>query len=195
MIHHLLDQFLNDPSVGIAYIYCNFQRQSEQKADDLLASLLKQLAQLQSPLPQPMKDLYDRHKNNRTRPFFDEISKTLHSVAVAYSKVFIIIDALDECNKSDNNRAKFLEAIFQLQASSVTNIFATSRVVDDIASAFDGNPCLTISANNGDILAYLNARMSKQGLGSETQDMIRTEMLKAADGMYVIPTNLKTSLS
>jgi hypothetical protein len=40
-------------SIGIAYIYCNFRRQDEQKIDDLLASLLKQLAESQPSLPAP----------------------------------------------------------------------------------------------------------------------------------------------
>jgi hypothetical protein len=33
--------FENDPSVGVAYFFCNFRRQLEQKPVDLLASLLK----------------------------------------------------------------------------------------------------------------------------------------------------------
>jgi hypothetical protein len=41
IVDELTTQFSNDPTIGIAYIYCNFRRQEKQKIDDLLASLLK----------------------------------------------------------------------------------------------------------------------------------------------------------
>jgi hypothetical protein len=44
IVDDLITRFQNDPTVNIVYIYCNFRRKDEQKIDDLLASLLKQLA-------------------------------------------------------------------------------------------------------------------------------------------------------
>jgi DNA replication protein DnaC len=44
-INDLITRFQNDPGVGIAYLYCNFRRKDEQKAQDLLTSLLKQLSE------------------------------------------------------------------------------------------------------------------------------------------------------
>src|SRR5580700_1858293 len=81
MVDDLITRFQNDPTVSIAYIYCEFWRKDEQKIDDLLASLLKQLAQGQSSLPDSVKDLYDRHKVKQTRPSLDETLRSLHSVA------------------------------------------------------------------------------------------------------------------
>jgi hypothetical protein len=43
VIDDLDTRFQSNTSVGIAYIYYNFRQQDEQKAEDLLASLLKQL--------------------------------------------------------------------------------------------------------------------------------------------------------
>lgn len=74
MIEKLSTRFHNNKSVGIAYIYCNFRRKDVQKEQDLLASLLKQLSQKQSPLPDSVKSLYNKHKERRTRPSLDEIS-------------------------------------------------------------------------------------------------------------------------
>jgi hypothetical protein len=67
----------NNDRIGIAYLYCNFHRQKEQKAEELLASLLKQLAQGHPAILPTVKDLYDRHKIKQTRPSFEEISKVL----------------------------------------------------------------------------------------------------------------------
>ncbi len=77
VVEELSVQISNNPTIGIAYIYCNFRRQGEQKIDDLLASLLKQLAKSQPSLPITVKELYNRHKTERTRLSVDEISRSL----------------------------------------------------------------------------------------------------------------------
>jgi hypothetical protein len=43
VVNKLTTRFGNDKSIGVAYVYCNFRRQDEQKAGDLLANLLRQL--------------------------------------------------------------------------------------------------------------------------------------------------------
>ena len=97
-------------------------------------------------MPESVKNLYERHKDKRTRPSFDEISKVLHSVVTGYSRAFIIIDALDECQVSDGGRRKFLSEIFNLQAKTGANLFATSRFIPEIMKEFEGmyivgDPC------------------------------------------------------
>ncbi|RYP14662.1 hypothetical protein DL765_006228 [Monosporascus sp. GIB2] len=60
VVDELMARFENDKNTGIAYIYCNFRRQDEQKAEDLFASLLKQLAQGKSSLPDSVKSLHNK---------------------------------------------------------------------------------------------------------------------------------------
>jgi len=76
-IDDLAMRFRREADIGIAYLYCNFRRQDEQKADSLLASLLKQLSQERATLLDSVIALYEKHKIKRTRPSFDKISKTL----------------------------------------------------------------------------------------------------------------------
>jgi predicted ATPase len=132
VVDDLCARFQNDASIGIAYLYCNFRRQQEQKPEDLLASLLKQLVQEQPSTPESMKSLYERHKCKRTRPSFDEISKALHSVVVDFTRTFIIADALDECQISDGGRTRLLSEIFNLQAKTGVSLFATSQFIPEI---------------------------------------------------------------
>ena len=110
IVEELTTRFSDDPTTGIAYIYCNFRRQDEQKINDLLTSLLKQLAESQTSLPSTVKELYDRHKTKRTRPSLEEISRSLQAVTMLYSRVFLIVDALDECQVSNSCRKRFLSA-------------------------------------------------------------------------------------
>ena len=97
MVHELASRFGNNKTVGIAYVYCNFRPAYEQRAEDLIASLLKQLSHGLPTLPESVASLYDKHEGRQTRPSFDEIAKVLQSVTAVYSKVYIIVDALDEC--------------------------------------------------------------------------------------------------
>jgi hypothetical protein len=111
-IDDLTMRFRSEADIGIAYLYCNFRRQDKQKANDLLASLLKQLSQERASLPDSVKALYKKHKDKRTRPSFDEISKTFQSVTAMFSKVFIIIDALNKCQTTNSCQTRLLTEIF-----------------------------------------------------------------------------------
>jgi NACHT domain len=197
VVDDLNAQFSNNSTIRIGYIYCNFQRKEEQKIDDLLASLLKQLSQGQSPLPRSVKDLYNRHKNNCTKPSQDEISRTLQSVAAMYSRVFIVVDALDECQASNGCRAKFLSETFSLQSKCAANVFATSRFIPEITERFKNNIALEIRASGEDVRKYLDGHMFQlPGFVSrnlELQEEIKTTILKAVDGMYVASHTLKES--
>ncbi|EMD89384.1 hypothetical protein COCHEDRAFT_1107661, partial [Bipolaris maydis C5] len=182
VIHDLTTRFSEDPSVGIAYIYCNFQRQDEQNVDDLLISLLKQLAESQPSSLENIKDLYRRHNSSRTRPSLEEIKTTLHSVVSNYSRVFIVIDALDECQTSNGCRTRFLSTIFDLRAS----IFATSRINGEIVKMFEKATSIEIRARDDDVDVYLDARMQLERsdiLDNPTRDMIKKEVIGTMDGM------------
>lgn len=190
VINDLIIRFQNDQTIGIAYIYCNFRRKDDQKAEDLLASLLKQLAQERPSLPDIVKDLYGRHKDKRTRPPLEEISRTLQSVAAMYSRVFIIVDALDECQAYDDCRTRFLSEIFNLQAKCGANLFATSRFIPEIKERFEGSILLEIRASNEDVWRYLDGHVFRlPGFvrrSQELQDEVKTEIVKAVGGMYVV---------
>jgi hypothetical protein len=189
VVDKLTTQFGNDESIGVAYIYCNFRRQDEQKPGDLLTSLLKQLSQYRPSLPDSVRSLYDKHKKKKTRPSLDEISKAFQSVATLHSRVFIIVDALDECRTSDGCRTEFLTQIFSLQTKLGANIFATSRFLPEITEPFVGSVTLEIRASAEDVGRYVDGYISRLpsfvGRNPDLQEEIRTEIVKAVDGMYV----------
>ena len=191
VVDDLTTRVSSDPTIGVAYIYCNFQQQGTQKIDDLMASLLKQLAQGQSSLPESVKDLYDQHKTKRTRPLLGEILRVLQSVAKMYSRAFIIVDALDECQVSDDSRARFLSELFSLQTRHEVNIFATSRFIPQIIDQFNSSVSLEIRAHDEDVRKYLDDRISqsRSELLKTYSEKIKTEITKAVGGMYV-PSHL-----
>jgi NACHT domain len=189
VIDDLYTRFQCDASIGIAYLYCDFRRQHEQKTEDLLTSLLKQLAQKQASMPDAVQALYDRCRDEHRRPSLDDISRALHAVSTLYANVFIIVDALDECQVTDGCRTRLLSEIFNLQARETANIFSTARFIPDIQETFKESISLEIRARDEDVQTYLAGHMKRLPsfvLGnSDLQDEIKAAISKAVDGMCV----------
>ncbi|KAG7285285.1 hypothetical protein NEMBOFW57_009907 [Staphylotrichum longicolle] len=190
LINDLQKRYGDDVSVGVAYIYCNFQWQEKQKINDLLASLLRQLAEQSSSLPGDVKELYRRHKGRKTRPSFDELSNSLHSVATTYARLFIVIDALDECQRSDGCRARFLSELFDIQKRHGANILATSRVIQDIEKEFEGSVRVEIQAKDDDVQMYLDGHMDKLLSfvlsNPDLQRLIKSTIAETINGMFLL---------
>jgi hypothetical protein len=188
VVDHLLDKYQDSPTVGVAYVYCNFRQQGEQRLDDLLSSILKQLSEMQPSIPGATEALYDKHKSKRTRPSTDELSGTLQSVAGSYTRTFIIVDALDECHISDGSRSRFLEACFALRDLCKVNVFVTSRFIPDITELFERASILEIRANPEDVRKYLAGQMFRlPGFVRRDvclQEEIEHAIVEAVDGMY-----------
>ncbi|KAJ9419395.1 hypothetical protein FOXG_06622 [Fusarium oxysporum f. sp. lycopersici 4287] len=200
VVDELFKRYSDDDTIGIAYIYCNFQRTHEQKATDLLASLLKQLAQRRPTLPDSVGKMYKRHHRYQTRPLFDEISTTLQSVSTLYSRVFIVIDALDECQASGGCRSRLLNGIFDLQENSKAKIFATSRDIPEISEKFRKRRSLEIEiyAHDVDVHRYLDGNMFQMqysvGCNPELEREIKTRITQSARGMFLLAQLLFDSL-
>lgn len=159
VVDDLCNRFRNNTTVGIAYIYCNFRYQDKLKIESLLASLLKQLAESKPLLPGTMKDYYNYYKARRTRPLLEETLTVLQSLAAIYSRVFFIIDVLDECQVSDGYQARFLSELFNIQTQHGANIFATSRFILEIINQFKHSILLKICTSGEDIERYLEGYM------------------------------------
>ncbi|KAH7169486.1 hypothetical protein DER46DRAFT_698966 [Fusarium sp. MPI-SDFR-AT-0072] len=194
VVEELLSLFRNDTSIGVAFVYCDVQRKDEQKAEDLLASLLKQLCQRQSSLPEAMKALYTSHKSRQTRPSLDELSRILKGVILRYARTFIIVDALDECQHEE----RFVTEILAIQYDTGSNLFATSRPIKTIEQRFNGCLSLDIKASDEDVKAYVENRILELRLlrednkdlheirKSELKANIKSQVIESVHGMFLL---------
>ena len=173
-------------SIGIAYMYCNFLRRNDQTAYGILASLLKQLCQETASLPEVVRGFYEKYRDRRIRPSINAVSTTLQAVVRGFSRVFIILDALDECQTSDGCRTNVLTEIFRLSA----NIFATSRPVPEITEKFSQSIHLEISAKDDDVGMYLDGHMYRLpgfvASNPSLQEEIKSTITRLVQGMLVI---------
>lgn len=183
---HLWEAYQED-DVGIAYLYCNYKRREEQNAVKLLAVILKQLIQGRRSVSHPVDALYELHSRRGTWPSFDEISKSLGSVLSNFSRVFIIVDALDECMDVDGTRNMLLSELRILQAQTDLRLMVTSRPIASIVQTFEDDLCLEIRASDGDVKRYLEGQMSRRPSpalrDAHLRQLIKERIVETADGM------------
>lgn len=190
VINHLEEEFRDDSTVVIAYVYCNFRQRQEQRLESLLASLLKQIVQGYSSIPSSVEKLYNRHQNKGTQPTSEELSRALSDFTASFSRVFILVDALDECQIPESSLIGFLSEIFALQSRLNISLFATSRYSPKPAAAFEDSLKQDIRANGEDVHRYLQGHLHElPSFVSRNHDLQRDiidRITEAVDGMYVL---------
>lgn len=189
-----LERSFPQEDVAVICIYCNYKEQEDQTTTNLIASLLQQLLQTKKVLFDRVMALYKHHMNKRTRPTLHELSSLLHAVAKCFSRIFIVVDALDEITETVMTRESFLVEIRELQSiHPTTSLMVTSRHSTYIEREFEGADSCEISASDEDIKRYLTTQISHGGRlarhvknDSNLQNAILNTLVKNARGMYVL---------
>ncbi|KAF1362416.1 hypothetical protein EJ07DRAFT_163659 [Lizonia empirigonia] len=170
-----LHSTVQTPDVGVAYLYCNFKRRVDQIAPNLLAAILKQLVQGRPSIAQPLSSLYDHHQPRGTRLSLEETLSALQSVLAAYSKVYLVIDALDECPNRDRNSKRDLR------------LMTTSRAIPDIAEEFKDMPRVEVRASEADVKRYVVGQIDRftkcVQRDGDLQELVQNKVVQAVDGM------------
>jgi hypothetical protein len=171
----------------VAYIYDNYREQN-QTAVNLIRCLLRQLVQIRFDMPDDIASIYRHHVRKRTRLWLAEYSNLLQLQVRRFSKVYFVIDALDECSESDGIRG-FLPEVLKLLPD--IHLLVTSRHNSSIEFALEGAGRLEIRASNEDIRCYLSARIKGHlqfarftTTDSTLQNAILDTIIQKADGMY-----------
>jgi len=188
VVDHLKASFPDDET-GHAFLYCIYKRQENQGVDNLLASLLGQLALWKkSRIPEVIREWYDQHVEGKKPGLSsDEIRVALGSIIRTYSQTFVIIDALDEC-KTDQIRNKLLSEVYRLQNGSDVRLMVTFRpnIEPEPPSSMTK---LEIRAYKEDIEQYLSSRIYELRTvvrrSNELQRKIKDRISTLVDGMYV----------
>jgi SpoVK/Ycf46/Vps4 family AAA+-type ATPase len=185
-INHRSNSVQNS-SHGVTYVYCNYKAQEEQDTSSMLAAILKQLVQNRMSTVDHVERLYQQHVNRGTKPSLEEIYSTLQDVLAHYPTVYIVIDALDECQSSDGTRRQFLAKLRDLQAGQDVRLMATSRSIPEIVAAFREAPRLEVQASKGDVKRFVAGQTDRLPRCIQhdplLQEMVQEKIVEAADGM------------
>jgi ATP/maltotriose-dependent transcriptional regulator MalT len=139
-------------------VYCNYKEQ-DQTAVNLVSSLLLQLVEQQTVIPESVIALYESHTARKTRPSVVEISALLNAVASQFSMIYVVIDALDECSERDRSRDIFLNVLKALPSN--VQLLITSRNIPDVERRFEDLARLDILAADGDVRKYLESKIQQ----------------------------------
>jgi hypothetical protein len=99
----------------------------------MLCSLLYQLANQLSAVPEEICQLWEKYKGKKSHPSPEELLKLLTSVVKLYfTKVYIILDALDECSE----REILISILIELMDRKCVSLCLTSFSEHDIQTSF-----------------------------------------------------------
>jgi Cdc6-like AAA superfamily ATPase len=183
-IDHLLESVQSD-SHGVAYIYCNYKAQQQQDLLSLLAAFLKQLVQGQLSTIEHVEQLHQRHAQHGTKPSLEDICDTLEHVLSHYLTVYIVIDALDECQ--DSTRRQLVAKLRNLQTGRDVRLLVTSRSMPEIESDYRAALRLEVRATKKDVMRFVTGRICQLSIAirrdTVLQELVQEKINEAADGM------------
>jgi hypothetical protein len=178
-----------DVDTSYAFFYFSFSDEHKQSDGDLLRSLVAQLGWREPGLSM-LRQAYASVMQNV--PGQDELEKILLASMRSCSKVYLTMDALDECPEDHDARQRVLERIERLAYdASNLKIFATSRELPAIRESMEalGSKSLRIATSSvdADIQFYVANRLSSdrnfRHYRTVTLNLIESTIVEKADGM------------
>ena len=170
VVNLLEETFSEDPAVGIAYFYCDHAyREQEQSAVNIIRSLLQQLAFKHAAtiaeadaetiaFLDSLMTLYETA--DEKPPTFKQCMDMLRFVLTLFSKVFIIIDGIDECDERDILIPELVAAASSRGSTSLS-LIVTSRDSPEISEIFSNSARLEVRASDADIRRYVEHRIDR----------------------------------
>lgn len=174
----------------VAYIYCDYRKQYEQTPVHLIASILKQLLQHQISIPEIVWKSYRHHVKYGTHPTTEEICTPLQSTLYTLSQIYIVVDAVDELNVSDQVRQTLMLKLNAFQEAHTINLMMISRPIPQITQELREPLCLEIRASDEDVRKYVQGHID--GLAKcirgnpQLQELIVDFIVNAVDGMFLL---------
>ena len=147
--------------MAIAYIYFNHKEQHKQSAANVINSILQQVSQRKArkgDISSTIVDLYERHSSRGTRPTANESASLLKAGIHNFSKVFIVVDALDECSESQRD----ILLLEMAEMPSTMRIMVTAGDINSIEPKFENSSRFEIRASNEDINGTLVFRTQNE---------------------------------
>ena len=162
MIDSLCDH-AEEENIAVAAFYCDFLSQQDQTINNIIGAILKQLVG-RAGIPKGLRVAFRKAKKEvgGRGPRLADLMGMLKTAIASLPRVFICIDALDEC------LPKCLPELFEtlrclVRESPSTRIFLTGRphVGDDVRRYFIKAIVIPISPNRDDIRNFVETRLDR----------------------------------
>ncbi|KAJ7706667.1 ankyrin repeat-containing domain protein [Mycena rosella] len=188
VVEHLGEALVQGGNIGVAAIYLDHKETEMQTPSNLLASIWRQIV-FRKPVSLAVQQLYEKHREPRTRPALEIFHEVLVSTVAEYSKVYLIVDALDEY--PEDNRHILLKNLLAL--GQTVHLMLTSRPHINIHTTFESVQILEIRATADDVRHYVDEQISKSSRLSShiksqpyLREEIETHIVGRSDGMFLL---------
>lgn len=189
--------YAQDPYTALTYFYISFSDQE------------KQLCRQRPDTPKHLRYLFDRFRS--MQPSLGHLIAALKEAMNDFSKVYLVIDGVDECPRAGNQRFQLLDIIKHIQTCSMpnTHILLTSRneqVIEEALKTLFSSPATRkndLETHRGevdsDVGIFIDERLASyefNGWPDETKRSVKEALREKADGMYGISvTKSQTGLT
>lgn len=171
-----------------AFFYFSFSDKRKQSERDLMKSLVRQLAWREPALSM----LRQEHYLRRGRDGLEDPDKLVLASFAPFKRMFLLLDALDECPEEQDTREGVLECIERLtKAAPNLSVLVTSRELPRIRESMLMQKFVPLQAPapavDADIRLYVSNQLQRdprfRELSSATLDLIKHRIASKADGM------------
>jgi Cdc6-like AAA superfamily ATPase len=186
------------PRQPLLYFYFDFNDMAKQTLESMVRSLISQLYCEYEDTWEQLDSLFSSCKNGHERPACELLCKALLQMIEQVKEVWIVLDALDECNsRKEGPTEGLLSWIRNLINSEQRNVhlLVTSRPEHNIMSRVSKfaykDDVVPVQSNliTDDIRAYVRTRVRQdEGLKRwqsqpKVQNEIETRLMEKANGM------------
>ena len=166
----------------VAYIYCDFNADSEESTTSVPGSLLKQVVSQLRQIPEEVQNALESAKNqvDGRGPQLPEILTMLTKSLSCIPRGFVCIDALDEFPAK--HRPELWKSLKDVVcACPNTRLFLTGRphIRDEVQKYFPGAvDMIPISPTKEDIGIYVRMRLAKDSVTDEMDERLQADILR-----------------
>ncbi|KAL7909988.1 ankyrin repeat-containing domain protein [Trichoderma velutinum] len=200
IIKFLQSKYKDDATIATAYYYFSFSDVKKQERDAMLASLIKQICCCRPNMPDSIARL-KKHKDQDMRPPTEELQEEFIATLRGFSRVYIIIDALDECPELGGRREDLMKTLRYVLNAAPDNlhIICTSRKESDINAElqshlnepmrieFDLSSYMHREAIKRDIGQYIDSTLANVNYSSWSDTIkkkVKETLIERSDGMF-----------
>ncbi|KAJ5297504.1 hypothetical protein N7508_007753 [Penicillium antarcticum] len=186
-VNYLQERFYKKED-AILFAFCDYKDRLNQTAHNILLSLWRQLMQNRILTEAECERLETTYLKRAVIPTTDTVLNMLSDEMSKYSRVFIMLDALDEL--TTESRDELLYLISNLPKNK--KLLVTSRVPKEKTSPFSDVPQLEIRAKETDLTEYIDGRLQSSRLASKLMHNnklkrdIKDTVIKKANGMFLL---------
>lgn len=177
-----------DQNQLLAYYFFEFASREKGTNSSFLCAVLSQLVAQRKAIPDAVQRLYEENYEGIRKPSEPALLGTLREVLEETQHVYIIVDAIDECE----NRAETLEVLRKLALWNLQglHLMVTSRSERDFEDSFQGFHQIGLEAeeHNKDIERYVRQRLLEERewhkWSAEVQQQITAVVVEKAEDMF-----------